>query len=64
MKVPVGFRVSSFTRMLRNCGYDLTGLRGVSPSPAVTGIVLALTGRNMWNFHIECAAFSRSCFEY
>ncbi len=63
MKVPVGFRVSSFTRIFRERGYDLIGLRGVAPSPAVTGIVPALTGRNMWNFHIECVVFPRSCFE-
>ena len=63
MKVPVGFRVSSFTRIFRERGYDLIGLRDVAPSPAVTGIVPALTGRNMWNFHIDWVLLWTSRFE-
>src|SRR6266480_2496198 len=53
LKVPVGFRVSSFTQTLRKCGNDFTGRRGVSPSPAVAGIVPAFTGRNMWSLLME-----------
>ncbi len=63
MKVPVGFRVSSFTRMLRKLGCDLIGLRGVPPSPAVTGIVPAFTGRNMRNFHMDWMLSLRRRFE-
>lgn len=63
MKVPVGFRVSSFTRIFRERGYDLIGLSGVPPSPAVTGIVPVLNGRNIRNFHIDCGEFPKSRFE-